>query len=96
MPDNNTLTTDSMLCRCTEPLAAEVDGEMVLMSIERGNYYGLDSIGSDIWHRLEQPVRVSDLVAALATDYDGDASVIECDVLALLTKLLENGLVEHQ
>ncbi len=94
MHGENTLTTVSVLCRSAGPLAAEVDGEVVLMSLERGNYYGLDEIGSDIWRRLEQPIRVADLVTALTADYDGDPAMIERDVLDLLTRLLDNGLVE--
>lgn len=87
---------ESVFCRCAGPLAAEIGGEVVLMSVERGNYYGLDEIGSDIWRRLEQPLRVADLVTALAADYDGEVAVIERDVLDLLTKLLDNGLVEQR
>lgn len=90
------LTKDSILCRSTGPLSAEVDGEVVLMSIDQGNYYGLNDIGSDIWRRLEQPVRVADLVAGLAADYAGDPAVIEHDVVELLAKLLDNGLAERR
>jgi hypothetical protein len=30
----------------------EVGGEIVMLSIERGRYFGLDQIGSDIWKRF--------------------------------------------
>ena len=71
-----------------------VNGEIVLMSIDTGKYYGLDAIGSDIWGRLQTPIRVEALCNALAADYDAEAGRIEGDVIALLEELLEQGLVE--
>ncbi|HYD69826.1 PqqD family protein [Azospirillum sp.] len=79
--------------RVTDVLSAEVDGEAVLMSIEKGCYFGLDDIGSDVWRRLEEPVGIAALAASLADDYDGDPAVIERDVIALLSDMAANGLV---
>lgn len=79
--------------RTDQALAAEVDGELVLMSVEQGLYFGLDPIGADIWRRIETPVRVSDLCAGLAADYDGDPLQIEHDVLALLSRMADRKLV---
>jgi len=33
-------------------LSAVIDGEVVLMSVEKGRYYALDAIASDIWELL--------------------------------------------
>lgn len=88
------LSTDAAVRWNGAPLNADVDGETVLMSVERGRYYGLDAIGADIWRRLETPTRVAALCAALSEAYDGDPAVIERDVLALLQRLLEEGLIE--
>ncbi|MBF0375281.1 MAG: PqqD family protein, partial [Alphaproteobacteria bacterium] len=62
------------------------------MSVDRGVYCGLDAIGSDIWRRLEQPIRVDALCADLARDYDAPDETIAADVLALLARLLEQEL----
>lgn len=80
--------------RVADVLSAEVDGEAVLMSIEKGLYFGLDEIGSDVWRRLETPVEIAALAASLAEDYDGDSTVIENDLIALLSDMAANGLVE--
>lgn len=89
----HTLSAQSVVEWQPGPLAADIGGEVVLMSVERGNYFGLDDIGSEIWRRLERPVRVADLVAGLATDYDADLATIERDVLALLQDLARHGLI---
>ncbi|AWK88543.1 PqqD family protein [Azospirillum thermophilum] len=79
--------------RNDEVLAAVVDGELVLMSVEQGLYFGLDPIGADIWRRMETAVRVSDLCACLVADYDGDPMQIERDVLDLLGRMADRKLV---
>lgn len=75
-------------------LAADVDGEVVMMDVEKGVYYGLDAIGSDVWKRLEAPISAAELAAELAKDYDADVATIEADVLALFNRLVEQGLAE--
>jgi hypothetical protein len=88
------ITIRSTVQRKRDALSAEVAGEMVLMSVDLGQYYGLDSIGSTIWRRLDSPVVVGDLCASLGSEYKGDPSVIERDVIALLEKLDAHGLLD--
>jgi hypothetical protein len=87
------LTLTSTVCHTPNPVAADVAGETVLMSLERSRCYGLGSIGSDIWKRIQQPVRVGDLIQSLTEEYEAAPSVIERDVLELLTTLVGEGLI---
>lgn len=74
-------------------LTAEVDGEVVMMSVEQGVYYGLDDIGSDVWNRLAEPVTVASLLTGLQARYDGDAAIIERDVMVLLADMAAKDLI---
>jgi hypothetical protein len=76
-----------------DQLAATVDQEVVILSVERGSYYGLDDIGSEIWQRLATAVRVDALCTSLAEKYEADRPTIERDVLQLLEKLVAEGLI---
>ena len=87
------LSLNSVVRWSDDQLAAAVDDEVVILSVERGSYYGLDDIGSDIWERLAQPIRVDDLCQALTNKYDADSAVIRSDVLQLLERLVSEGLV---
>ena len=87
------LSVSSLVRWSDDQLAATVDQEIVILSVERGSYYGLDDIGSEIWQQLANPVRVDALCATLAAKYDADRSIIERDVLGLLEKLVAEGLV---
>lgn len=92
MTQSARLTSSTLICR-GEPLSADLGGEIVLMSVESGKYYGLDEIGSDIWNRIAVPIRVEALCAALEAAYEADAGVIARDVLILLDALLAQGLI---
>jgi hypothetical protein len=43
-----TIADATIISRSPAVLSAEVDGEIVMMNIERGRYFSLDHIGSDI------------------------------------------------
>lgn len=88
------VTTRSIVVRSSEPFSAEIDGQMLLMGVDQGLYFGLDEIAGDIWRRLEFPIAVADLCAGLATDYDGESEVITRDVIDLLTRMANRGLVK--
>ncbi|HYH37821.1 MAG TPA: PqqD family peptide modification chaperone [Azospirillum sp.] len=93
-PSGASLDRATRLKRADDVLATEVDGEMVMMDIEKGVYFGLDAVGTDIWKRLEAPVTAAELAEGLSLDYDADPATIERDVLALLTAMADQGLVE--
>ena len=44
-----TVGPDSVIVQEDEPVAAEVDGEVVMLSERAGAYFGLDGIASEIW-----------------------------------------------
>jgi hypothetical protein len=83
----------SIVCHTPNPVAADVAGETVLMSLERSRCYGLGAIGSEIWSKLASPVRVADLVEDFGGRYEAAPGVIEHDVLQMLTQLAEEGLI---
>lgn len=86
-------TLESRVRRREDCLSAAVDDELVLMSVDRGAYFGLDAIGRVVWEGLAEPVRVADLCARLEERYDGAPSDIEADVLAFLRGLAAKDLI---
>lgn len=87
------LTPASVIHWSSDQLSATVDDEVVILSVERGAYYGLDEIGTEIWQRLQTPTRIDALCDALAEKYDSGRAAIEHDVMDLLEKLADEGLV---
>jgi len=75
-------------------MQARLDDELVMMSVERGSYYGLDPVGSKIWELLEEPLTVSELVSKLVDIYDVDQSVCERETIEFLESMQDEKLVE--
>jgi hypothetical protein len=72
---------------------AEIDGEILALSIEQGTCYGMNQVGSRIWNLLAKPIRICDLCAALLVAYKVDPDVCERQVLELLEELRAEGLI---
>ncbi len=88
------LTAETVVRRSCEQLSADLGGgETVLMSLERGNYYGLGESGTRIWELLEAPLSIARLCDHLTAEYDVERASCERDVTAYLQRLIEEQLV---
>ena len=75
-------------------LSTQLDGEAVLMHVSKGIYFGLNEVGAFLWKLMAEPVAVGTLCLAVDGEFEVDAESCERDVLALMVKLGEQGLVE--
>jgi hypothetical protein len=89
----HTLSLKTVVARCNGLLEAEVDNEVVALSIDRGTCYGMNPVASRIWSLLSSPARICDVCATLLTEYDVGPQVCEQEVLALIEELYAEGLI---
>lgn len=82
-----------MIRRADNILAAPLDQTLLMMSVEKGMYYGLHGVGPRIWELLEQPTTEAAVTAALLAEYEVDAELCTAQVAAFLTGLRERGLL---
>ena len=87
------ITPDTVLQRKGDLLFNAIDGEVVMLSIENSEYYGMDKVGSRIWELLEKPVSFKALIARLMEEYEVSEQQCIMDTLAFLNKLTEKKLV---
>jgi hypothetical protein len=85
------LDSEAVVGRADGVLEAEIDGETVMMSVEKGEYYGLDSTGSEIWAMLAEPRSVGEICAELTGKYDVEEEECLREVTAFLEDLLSDG-----
>ena len=71
-----------------------MDGEVVILDLQSGTYYGLDVVGASVWTLIEQPVCLGAIREAIMSEYDVDAETCDRDILAFLDKMQAVGLVE--
>lgn len=72
-----------------------VDGQTVMLSIDRGEYFGLGGVGGRVWEVLAEPVTADEICERLISEFDVDPGVCRADLAAFLSDLLESGIV-HQ
>ncbi len=75
-------------------VAREVSGEIVMLDLETGIYFGLNAVGGRIWEMIEaQGQSISMLCDAIEAEFDAPRSDIERDIMALLSELTERKLI---
>lgn len=89
----NALDLDAVVRRSHDVLVREVDGELVLLALDAGEYYGLDHVGARIWELLGDGNRLRDVAADMTRTYDVDEGQARADLLELVAELMGRGLV---
>jgi hypothetical protein len=79
--------------RSSEPISAVTGDALVMFSMEKGSYYGLNDIATAVWQRIEAPIAVANLCADLQQVFDVPLQRCEADVLDFLRKLEAKGLL---
>ncbi|TNC46859.1 PqqD family protein [Rubellimicrobium rubrum] len=78
-----------------EALESRVGDETVILHLGNDTYYGLDTLGTEIWGLLKERVPLTEIRDRLAADYGVSAATIEADMVRFLDDLMRNGLLVH-
>jgi hypothetical protein len=92
----NKITLQSIISAKKEIVAADMDGDTVMMSVEAGKYYNLGTTGGMIWKMLESPISVATLITKLLEKYEVTREQCETEVLSFLNEVQKEGLLEVQ
>lgn len=81
------------LQRAEGKLSTELDGETVILDTKKGGYSSLDSVGTEIWNALEQPICFEKIVDRILGKYEVGRQQCIDDVREFLGVLHERGLI---
>lgn len=93
MRETQNMSLDSVVKQVEGNIVSDMDGEKVMLNMEKSKYYNLGEIGGTIWERIESPVSIQALIDTLTNDYDVDQNECEADVISFLGQLLQEGLI---
>ena len=87
------ITLESKVQRNPEMVSGNMDGEIVMLSLQRGEYFGLDKVGSRIWELIEHSTAVGNIKHTLLEEYEVDESTCEKDLIEFLEDLENKSLI---
>jgi hypothetical protein len=77
-------------------ITRELSGETVLLNLESGVYYGLDTVGTRVWQLLTQGRTIAGVCDTMIEEYDVAAQVLHADVMRLVGELHDRGIVTRR
>lgn len=77
-----------------EQVSCPLGEESAILNLKNSVYYGVNPVGSRVWELLKQPKSISELRDVLLDEYDVDQERCVQDLLALLQKMRDEGLIE--
>lgn len=66
--------------------------EIVMLDLERGVYFGLESVGASIWELIETPITLRDLRLELSRRYAVEDAQCREETSVFLSVLIKYGL----
>lgn len=82
------------ITRHNDMLSAEIGGEAIMMSIEKGAYFGLNPIATRIWDLIDQPKSIAELIEVISTEYEVSDEQCSADVQEFVADMLARGIAQ--
>lgn len=70
-----------------------IDGEVVIVNLEKGDYFSLIKAGADIWEGITKNLTKEEILQAITQRYDGIYETIENSVNQLIEQLQQEELI---
>lgn len=89
-----TITNDTLISRRNSVVAADAADEAILLDIDSGYFFQLNTSAAQIWHLTEEPVTFGALCLALQARFK--VSELQCaeDLQAFVSDLAERGILD--
>ena len=89
-----TVSGTSVVVAAKDQVSSDLGDEAAILNLKNETYYGLNSAAARVWQLIRTPRTAREVWEAVAAEYDVEPGRCERDVLALLQKLADAGLVD--
>jgi ubiquitin-protein ligase len=94
MSKTQEITETSLIQRNeTKFLASALGEEIVMMNTDNGAYIGVNSVGSDIWNLLSEPIHTDQLIIEVGKLYEVDAEELKTEINNFLQRMLKQDMI---
>ena len=87
------ININNVVSRRNDIDTTDLNGEIVMMDLEKGRYFSLNGVGSRIWEIIEEPIGINKIVDCLLEEYDVNRNECEENVLEFLGKLYDANII---
>ena len=70
-----------------------IDGETVILNLDKGNYYSLVGMGVNIWGFIEKDTTMGSIIEKISNNYQGERGDIDVAINKFVSELMHEGLV---
>lgn len=88
------LTDQSRVVVVKDQVSCDLAGEVAILNLANGVYYGLNPVGARVWNLIQEPKTFKQVRDTLLTEFEVEAAQLDVDLRDLLTELAGQGLVE--
>ncbi|WP_226038124.1 lasso peptide biosynthesis PqqD family chaperone [Aquibacillus saliphilus] len=94
MIENQVVSVSQVVKQNEGNIVSDMDGEKVMLSINKGKYYNLGEMGGEIWDQIKEPTSVKELIESLLAQYDVEESECRDQVISFLGMLASEELIQ--
>ena len=95
MQVNKKILENSIILASENNISGDLlDGEVAILNLKDGIYYGLNSVGNRIWKLIQRPISVEEMISILLDEFDVDEETCYQEVINLLEDLSARNLIE--
>ncbi|OHD01552.1 MAG: hypothetical protein A2885_03040 [Sphingopyxis sp. RIFCSPHIGHO2_01_FULL_65_24] len=87
------LTGNTLITRNPSILFNDFDDGLMMMDIDSGNYFDVDSVGGRIWALLDSPATLDTICDSLVAEYDVEPGTCRTETIGFVQELAGKGLV---
>jgi hypothetical protein len=74
-------------------IAREIQGETVLLNKENGDYFSLNTVGTEIFNCIHKGMEIETIVSFLLARYDVEYNKLKNDVTSLVSELKRKKII---
>ena len=87
------MTLSTIVERNHEIDVTNLDGEKVMMDLEKGHYFMLNEVAGYVWELMKTPTSVETIITSLMNEYEVERAECEASVKDLLHNMHHANLV---
>jgi hypothetical protein len=92
--DQSRVPSSACFRPCDAIMTSQIIDELMILDLNSGIYHSLNAVGTSIWNSLTKGRCQSEVVDAIASEFDVPSDAASRDIDAFIARLLALGLVK--